>query len=116
MRLWSIDVSILTGNQKLYALWHECLQYPNDKDMKRLSLRKVIPRRISNVVKPPPYVLQVFSIAHKREWKIKGGVSKDIDEVDMDPGDRTSFNQIVSKQVQLITQVSGKLTNRRFYG
>ena len=91
-------------------------KHPNDKDMKRLVLRKVIPRRKYNVVKPLPYVVHVFAIAHKRTWKIKGGVSKNIDKVDVDPEDGTSCNHIISKQSRLIPKVSGNLTNRRFYG
>ena len=56
-----------------------------------------------------------FAIAHKRAWKTKEGVSKRIDKGDVDPGDGTSFNHIISKQNGLIPQVLGDLTNRRFH-
>ena len=66
--MWMLmnDDSNLTGNEKLHACWNERLKYPTEKAMKRLALRKVIPRNTSNVVKPPLRTLYTFTIAHKK--------------------------------------------------
>ena len=101
-------------NQKLHTFWNKMLQHPINKDMTRLSLLGVISKSISNVVNPLPCAACIFDIACSKAWRNKEGISKRVDKGDDKPGNRTSYDYIISKKSVLISKVSKKLTNHRF--
>ena len=82
----------------------------------RLAHRGVLPKGISKVYKIPLCASCAFAMAHRRGWRTKAKINRSIRNINKEkPGNRTKCDHIISHQLGLIPQSTGKLTHDRFW-
>ena len=91
---------------------------PSYDDLSGSQRQQQLPKRLLKYQeKPPNCIACQFGTAHRRPWRVKGKKSGSIrKENEVEPGDGTSIDQIVSAQPGLIPQMSGFRTNERLWG
>eukprot|EP00957_Ditylum_brightwellii_P094592 7204765-Ditylum_brightwellii.AAC.1 len=85
--------------------------------MVRLAERGTLPSVMKYVKKAPPCVACLFARTQRRAWCSKRKQNGTIQKAHhTSPGKRTSADHIISHQLGLIPQVTGKLTHDKYWG
>ena len=102
---------------RLTLYWHHRLRCAPLRILQRLSARGVLPSCIQHVRTMPLCASCAFATAHRKGWRTKRLNDSRIRKPhQIRPGDGTSCDHIISHQPGLIPQVSGTLTNKRYWG
>ena len=109
---------ILSPAQQELLSWHNRLCHLPFARLFQLARWKLLPASILQCEpKPPLCVACQFGQAHRCPWRAKGKVSGSIRrDNELQPGDGTSVDQIVSAQPGLIPQMAGFPTSDRIWG
>ena len=107
----------VSPSHRLTLYWHHRLRCAPLRTLQRLSARGVLPSCIQHVRTMPLCASCAFATAHRKGWRTKKLADSHIRKKNQTrPGDGTSCDHIVSHQPGLIPQVSGILTNKRYWG
>ena len=118
VRLWKgdMDDSVPEAN-RVTLYWHHRLRHAPLITLRRLSARGLLPSCIKTVMRMPLCAACAFASAHRRSWRTKSAPTTGIRKAtDLNPGDGTSADHLVSRQPGLMPQTSGILTYERFWG
>ena len=113
-KLWNLDYSDFTEDEKLFYYWHKRLRHAPKKHIRRLAKRGALPKRLQFVKRMPICAACAFADAAKR--RSYKSDHKSIRKQDDYPGSGTSCDHIISHEPGLIPQVTGRLTHARYAG
>ena len=115
--LWNGEIDDTTREaDRITLYWHNRLRHAPLVTLRRLAIRGLLPACIIRVMRMPICAACTFASAHRRNWRTKGSkVSAIRRETDINPGDGTSADHLMSRQPGLMPQSTGSLTHRRFW-
>ena len=108
----------LSPLQQLLMSWHHRLYHLPFRRIFMLAERGYLPKSLLKCRDNTPLCVACqFGAAHRCPWRVKGKRSGSIRrDNEVNPGNGTSIDQIISSQPGLIPQMSGFLTGERIWG
>ena len=95
--------------------WYHWLRCAPLQSLKRLAKQGALPKCIEWIQKPL-YASCVFAAAHRRRWRTKGRKQSHIKKPSQtNLLDGTSCDHMISHQLGLIPQTTGRLTHEQFW-
>ena len=117
-KLWSVNIyNTLSDNNMINLYWYHRIQCMPLVSLQRLTERGVLPAAILNTKKIPLCDSCDFASAHRQSWRTRAKYNHSIHHYHCNkPGSGTSCDHIVSHEPGLISQSTGSLTYKRFWG
>ena len=113
--LWNTPDGDFTKDERLLLYWHKILRHAPKKYIRRLVRRGCLTKRIEKMIKMPLCAACAFAYTTRKKWRNKF-TSKKIRKLLDRPGNKTSFDHLISHELGIIPQVTGRLTYQRYSG
>ena len=115
-KIWDKEDTTYDDDEKFLLYYYERTRHSPIKYVKKLALRGVIPRRLANVKKNPMCASYKLVDATKINWKASSSKMGIRNGRDAKPGSGTSCDHLISHELGLMPQVTGRLTHGRYCG